>query len=255
MLLIDALALDHRDLRGRPAPGKRAELQEAHEDRSGRILVGCGGGLDRQAAALWPTAHQKGVGEPPGELERGSAWPATNSSLMRASWALEDPRRLRFVLGSAALTCAALALLLASVPASAAGAGPGFSAHGSVGQVYVTGLSPKQPMTLVNSSGQVVSTRPADAQGGLLFRNVNPGTGYRVRPAGGGPTSGPLRVLSTRPAPPSTDVYNQSIKPQGYQYLTTRDGTKLAIDVHPPQDVTNAGGVTVPAAPSGPTRR
>src|SRR4029079_16424808 len=99
--------------------------------------------------------------------------PATKGSLMRAGWALEDPRRRRFVLGSAALSCAVLALLPATAPGSAAAAAPGFSEPGSVGQVYVTGLSPKQPMTLVNSSGQVVSTRRADAQGGLLFRNVN----------------------------------------------------------------------------------
>ena len=59
----------------------------------------------------------------------------------------------------------------------------------------------------------------------------------------------PLTVLSTRPAPPSTDVYNQTIPSSGYGYLTTRDGTKLAIDVHPPQDVTNvaAGGLPLPA--------
>jgi len=35
--LVDALALDHRDLRGRAAPGERAELQEAREDRAGWI--------------------------------------------------------------------------------------------------------------------------------------------------------------------------------------------------------------------------
>jgi uncharacterized protein len=169
---------------------------------------------------------------------------------MRAGWALDDPRRLRFAPALAAFGCA-LAMLLAAAPASAAG--PGFSAHGSVEQVYVTGLSAHQQMTLLNSSGQTVATKAADAQGGLLFRSVKPGTGYRVRPAGGGAESGPLRVLSTRPAPPSTNVYDQTINPQGYQYLKTRDGTKLAIDVHPPQDVTNAGGVTAPSAPSGPT--
>ena len=48
-------------------------------------------------------------------------------------------------------------------------------------------------------------------------------------------------MLSTRPAPPNTHVYNQTIPSSGYHYLTTRDGTKLAIDVHPPSDVTNAG--------------
>ena len=96
----------------------------------------------------------------------------------------------------------------------------------------------------------------ADALGGLLFRNVKPGGGYRVRLAGGGETSDPLTVLSTQSAPPSTDVYNQTIPSSGYGYLTTRDGTKLAIDVHPPQDVANAAplpaGVHLPAAGDGP---
>ena len=32
VLLVDALVLDHRDLRRRPAPGEQAELQEADED-------------------------------------------------------------------------------------------------------------------------------------------------------------------------------------------------------------------------------
>jgi predicted acyl esterase len=109
-------------------------------------------------------------------------------------------------------------------------------------------------MTLLNSGGAKVETKRADAQGGLLFRHVKPGTGYRVRPAGGGAKSGPLRVLSTRSAPPSTDVYKQQISPKGYQYLKTRDGTKLAINVHPPQDVTNVlPGIDLPPVPAGPT--
>jgi hypothetical protein len=66
---------------------------------------------------------------------------------MRAGWALEDPRRrLRLVLGSAALSCAALAVQLVSAPPADAAGGPGFSAHGSVEQVYVTGLKSKQRM-------------------------------------------------------------------------------------------------------------
>ena len=32
-LVIDELAFDHPDLRCRPTPGQKAELQEAHEDR------------------------------------------------------------------------------------------------------------------------------------------------------------------------------------------------------------------------------
>jgi predicted acyl esterase len=63
-----------------------------------------------------------------------------------------------------------------------------------------------------------------------------------------------VNVISKRPAPPSTKTYTQSINPKGYQYLRTRDGTKLAIYVHPPSDVSNAlSGVHPPSLPSGPT--
>src|SRR6476646_9853637 len=129
-----------------------------------------------------------------------------------------------------------------------------FSAHGSVEQVYVTHLGAGAKMSLLNQTGKTVATKQADAQGGLLFRNVTPGTGYRVRLTSGGPKSGPLTVLSTRPAPPNTNVYNQTLPTDGYGYLTTRDGTKLAINVHPPSDVSNAApGVDPPAAPPGST--
>src|SRR3954447_876275 len=153
------------------------------------------------------------------------------------------------------LLCAAV-LALFCMTASASAADPAFSAHGSVEQVYVTGLAPSEQMSLVNGAGTTVATQQADPQGGLLFRNVTPGSGYRVAPAAGGTESGPLTVLSTQSAPPSTDVYNQSIPSSGYGYLTTRDGTKLAIDVHPPQDVTNAaslpGGIHPPEVGPGP---
>jgi predicted acyl esterase len=132
-----------------------------------------------------------------------------------------------------------------------------FSARGSVEQVYVTGLSPSQQMSLVNSAGTTVATRQASSLGGMLFRNVPAGSGYTVRPTAGGQASGPLTVLPNQSAPPSTSVYDQSIPSSGYGYLTTRDGTKLAINVHPPQDVAKAlplpAGTPLPQVPAGPT--
>ena len=134
-----------------------------------------------------------------------------------------------------------------------AGVAQGFSAHGSVGQVYVTHLGPGAQMSLLNPAGATIATKRATAQGGLLFRHVKPGTGYRVRLSGEGATSRSLTVLTTRPAPPDTDVYNQQIPSEGYGYLRTRDATKLAIYVHPPEDVTKAlPGVTPPPSPPGP---
>ena len=172
---------------------------------------------------------------------------------MRAGWALEDPRRLRFVLACAAASCAALVLLVASAPAAAAGSSPGFSAHGSVGQVYVTGLSPKQRMTLAQQH------RPGGrhAAGRRAGRPAVP----QRQPGDRLPRAPGARRPEVRAAHGSLDApgaaEHQGLRPvdqaAGLRYLTTRDGTKLAIDVHPPQDVTNAGGATVPAAPSGPT--
>jgi uncharacterized protein len=147
------------------------------------------------------------------------------------------------------VTAAALALALMA----GAGVAHAFNAQGSVGQVYVTQLAGGAQMSLLNPAGQTIATKRATARGGLLFRNVEPGTGYRVRLLPGGPTSRPLRVLSTRPAPPSTEVYNQQIPSEGYGYLRTRDRTKLAIYVHPPEDVAKAiPGATPPPSPPGP---
>jgi predicted acyl esterase len=152
-----------------------------------------------------------------------------------------------------AFGCALLALLVAAADAGAAeGPTPSFEAHGSVEQVYATGLSPGAPVSLYDSQDQEVETRSANELGGALFRNVAPGGGYYV--TSGGETSEPIEVLTTASEPPSTGFYGQSIPESGYGYLTTRDGTKLAIDVHPPQDVTHVlPGVELPPLPAGPT--
>jgi predicted acyl esterase len=150
-----------------------------------------------------------------------------------------------------AVGCCLLALLLVPGPAAA---DPSFDARGSVEQVYATGLTPGVQVSLYDGEGLEVATKVANDLGGVLFRGVAPGAGYRVGLTSAGPESPPLQVLTTQSAPPSTDVYNQSIPSSGYGYLTTRDGTKLAIAVHPPQDVTHVlPGVELPPLPSGPT--
>src|ERR1700736_3693110 len=76
-----------------------------------------------------------------------------------------------------------------------------FSAVGSAGQVYVTGLAPSAQASLITAHGQTFATQTADSLGGLLFRNVPPGGGYRVLQTAGGARSGPLRVHSNAAAP------------------------------------------------------
>ena len=113
------------------------------------------------------------------------------------------------------------------------GVASAFAAHGSVQQVYVLGARPGERLTLLNRRGRTVSVQAAGPLGGGLFHGVAPGGGYRVL-AAGGPPSAPLTVMPDRSAPPSTRTYDQRIPRSGYGYLTTRDGTKLAIDVRLP---------------------
>src|SRR3954471_14925472 len=139
----------------------------------------------------------------------------------------------------------ALALIFASSAAAAS-----FDARGSTEQVDVTGLTPNAPVSLVNSSDTVVQSRNANSRGGALFRDVAPGSGYTVQ--SGAETSDPLTVsadpikadTSAAPSDPGT-LYGQTLLTHGYGYMTMRDGTKLAYDVHPPTDVASS----LPAGP------
>ena len=152
----------------------------------------------------------------------------------------------------AVFTSAALAVGFAAAGRGGA-ATPTFQAAGSVEQVYVTGLAPGASASLVAPGGATLADQPADSLGGLLFRNVPPGDGYLVRADADGEESGPLTVHSDAAAPWDPSIYDQSITDNGYTYLTTRDGTQLAIDVHPP--TSPAGEPGLPAGtnlPNGP---
>ena len=140
--------------------------------------------------------------------------------------------RLRGALFLATLLAGSLAACLAIT--ATASAATTLTAGGSVQQVYVTGARAGERVALVNRRGATVAVLPAGSLGGVIFRGVRPGPGYRVRPAGGGAASRAVTVMPDRSAPPSTKIYDQRIPTSGYGYLTTRDGTKLAIDVHLP---------------------
>jgi predicted acyl esterase len=128
-----------------------------------------------------------------------------------------------------------------------------FTARGSVGQVYVTGVPAGARTALLDPSGHQVAVKTADSLGGLVFYGVKPGAGYRARVLPHGPTSGPLTVHTDAAKPWNPGIYKQSIPDHGYGYLTTRDGTKLAYYVHPPTspagEMHGLPDVTVPAGP------
>jgi predicted acyl esterase len=125
------------------------------------------------------------------------------------------------------------------------------SVRGSARQVDVTGLAAGARVALLNASGHRGATGKADSLGGLLFRDVKPGKGYRVKALAGGARWAAVTVHSNRSKPWDPKVYHQSLPEEGYGYLKTRDGTKLAYYVHPP---TSPAGLGVPPVtlPPGP---
>ena len=133
------------------------------------------------------------------------------------------PRRAPLVLLLATLCC-----LLLSASASAAP-----TVRASVEQVQVLGATSGAQVTLSDAKGRRVERRKINRLGATLFRNVRPGTGYRIR--GAGVKATPMRVLSARSTPPSIESSTQKIPERGYGYLRTRDGTDLAINVRLPE--------------------
>ena len=124
------------------------------------------------------------------------------------------------------------------------------TAHGSVEQLYGTGLASNATAVLVDSEGTTVATQQATTEGGVLFRDLKPEDGYRLRV--GEVTSAPVTVRTAANEPWDTSFTKQSIPYDGYGYLTTRDGTQLAYTVHPPTVPAGLGtpDVTLPAGPA-----
>ena len=135
---------------------------------------------------------------------------------------------------------------LAGVTGSQAQAAGSLTARGSARQVYAVGLAAGAPVALVDSHGHRVARQRADRQGGVLFRHVRPGSGYRVRAVRSGRTSGRLTVHTNTARQWNPSIYDQSMPSDGYGYLTTRDGTKLAYSVHPPTNPAGIAGHPLP---------
>src|SRR6185437_7783208 len=75
-----------------------------------------------------------------------------------------------------------------------------------------------------------------DSLGSLVFRKLPPGEGYEVTapslPVRG--TAWPVRVMSVANSLPPQSFYSGQKIVKGYNYITTRDGTKLAAYVTMP---------------------
>jgi uncharacterized protein len=140
------------------------------------------------------------------------------------------------VLRCAAGTAFTASLAIAVVVPGSAPAANGLGVSGSVNQVHVTGAQPGTSLRLLDRRGKRVSTKAVGSLGGVVFRRITAGRGYSVRAADGS-LSARVKVMKNKPSPPDPGIYNQALPPGGYGYLTTRDGTRLAISVRLPGPV------------------
>jgi len=133
--------------------------------------------------------------------------------------------------------------LLVSVAASPSVAHLKFRGHGSIDQAYVVGATPGENLTLVSSSGSTVGSGVVDDLGSLVVPNVNPGPGYRFESTENGTEAetAPFSVLSTDSTPPPSFYSDQHLH-AGLNYITMRDGVKLAATVRLPPGETLKDG-------------
>jgi predicted acyl esterase len=130
-------------------------------------------------------------------------------------------------------------------------------AHGGTGQIWLKD-EPGTELELRDAKGKVVPTqivdekaetemvdsRKTDENGALVLRYVPVGKGYVVHEVDGSGESKPVDVTAPDDHP-DQDFYDSQDIGDGYGYLTTRDGTKLAINVTLPGPVEDGPYPTV----------
>jgi len=130
-------------------------------------------------------------------------------------------------------------------PAPEVAAKADFVARGSVGELYVTGADPDQQLLLVNSNDRIVRESKADDFGSKIFYYLKEGTRYRVLSRKDDTVVGtPLVTVRKQGAHPKKDFYRKQKLNPGLidpanpkpQYITMRDGVKIAVTVRLPKD-------------------
>lgn len=112
-----------------------------------------------------------------------------------------------------------------------------FDVQAGIGYVAVRKAEPGSPLVLASKDDDQVARGTADRYGSLVFRDLPQGKAFTVRgPQGSGEVGGSDEVTTLRfgDNPKQSFYDDQPVLKEGYQYLTTRDGTKLAVTVRAP---------------------
>lgn len=148
-----------------------------------------------------------------------------------------DVRRLGVAIAALSIVSGVLPMVSRAATISA-------TVRGSVNAIYVQASLDGTPatgtsVTARNASGTVVGTGEIDNVGALVLYNIAPGSGYTATV--GGVTTPPFSVLSASTAP-AASLYSGAPLQPGINYLTMRDGIKLAVAVRLPDGKTMADG-------------
>jgi predicted acyl esterase len=147
----------------------------------------------------------------------------------------------------AAGAISALLLFAALGATEADAAAPNFDSAASIGEIHVTDADPGQALKLVTTAGKTVQQGVADSYGSKIFYFLEEGAQYRVTSStGGGTVRSPLLTVKRRGAHPKQSFYERQDLQQGLNYVTTRDGTKLAVTVRLPFGATSLEGAKFP---------
>lgn len=125
-----------------------------------------------------------------------------------------------------------VALSFTTVSSFEMGAGASFTVRESLEQLHVTHTAPDTELELIDPDGVVVDAGHSDYMGALIFRQIEPGIGYRVATRGAPrEISRALTVTAVEDSKPEQAFYEAAVLEPGYGYITMRDGTQLSVFV------------------------
>jgi hypothetical protein len=153
-------------------------------------------------------------------------------------------RLLRALLAVLVVLGVALSAQSLTGTASATPPPPPLTVRPGTHQVEVLQATPGLDVRLLRD-GQVVHTGTVDSQGSLVWRQL-PGGQYAVQTADQSFTSGPVQVTGMHAAPPPQSFYDGQTLQEGFNFITTRDGTTLSANVVFPEPPFDGGGAPYP---------
>lgn len=110
-----------------------------------------------------------------------------------------------------------------------------WSVRASVEQIHIWGSNPGTAFVVLDGAGEVAANGTSDDWGSLMFRLLEPGSGYVVQVVDNEDEYvGQLTVIAIEESLPDESFYSEQILEPGFGYLTTRDGTTLSVFISLP---------------------